>query len=186
MPSPHVLTIWTPSSHCWSVFWVSSHRNSTSPSPILRQRDPRRWKPTLITFWQTSGTEARSHSGHIARRGGGRLFPDQKNDPARDGLRAYQLRARRHERLDALLLRQIERARRETGRQCRILMDLGGPKLRAGEMASGHAVLKWRPKRDAYGEVLRPARVWLSAKTKPLPVSKLMLAFQSRETGWRR
>ena len=59
------------------------------------------------------------------------------------------------------LLRQIKRARRETGRQCRILMDLGGPKLRTGEIASGHAVLKWRPKRDAYGKVLRPARIWL-------------------------
>ena len=59
------------------------------------------------------------------------------------------------------LLRQIKRARRETGRRCRILMDLGGPKLRTGEIASEPAVLKWRPKRDAYGKVIRPARIWL-------------------------
>ncbi|MGH8763369.1 MAG: pyruvate kinase, partial [Nitrosospira sp.] len=31
------------------------------------------------------------------------------------------------------MIRQIKRARRETGRRCRILMDLGGPKLRTGK-----------------------------------------------------
>lgn len=59
------------------------------------------------------------------------------------------------------MIRQIKRARRETGRHCRILMDLGGPKLRTGEIAPGPAVLKWRPKRDAYGKVTESARIWV-------------------------
>lgn len=59
------------------------------------------------------------------------------------------------------MIRQIKRARRETGRRCRILMDLGGPKLRTGEIAPGPAVLKWQPKRDAYGKVTEPARIWI-------------------------
>jgi pyruvate kinase len=59
------------------------------------------------------------------------------------------------------MIRQIKRARRETGYRCRILMDLGGPKLRTGQIASGPAVLKWQPKRDAYGKVTEPARIWI-------------------------
>lgn len=61
----------------------------------------------------------------------------------------------------ARMIEQINLARRETGRHCRILMDLGGPKLRTGEIAPGPAVLKWRPQRDVYGNVVAPARIWL-------------------------
>ncbi len=59
------------------------------------------------------------------------------------------------------MIKQIIRARRETGRYCRIFMDLGGPKLRTGKIALGPAVLKWQPKRDPYGRVIEPARIWL-------------------------
>jgi pyruvate kinase len=59
------------------------------------------------------------------------------------------------------MIEQINLARRETGRHCRILMDLGGPKLRTGEIAQGPAVLKWKPQRDMYGNVVAPARIWL-------------------------
>ena len=61
----------------------------------------------------------------------------------------------------ARMIEQIDLARRETGRHCRILMDLGGPKLRTGEIAQGPAVLKWKPKRDLFGNVVSPARIWL-------------------------
>ena len=60
-----------------------------------------------------------------------------------------------------LLIDKIKEAKRETGRPCRILMDLGGPKLRTGEIAPGPDVIKWRPQRDAYGRVVAPARIWL-------------------------
>lgn len=59
------------------------------------------------------------------------------------------------------MIEQLELARRETGRHCRILMDLGGPKFRTGEIALGPAVLKWKPKRDLFGNVVTPARIWL-------------------------
>jgi pyruvate kinase len=61
----------------------------------------------------------------------------------------------------ARMIEQIDLARRETGRYCRILMDLGGPKLRTGEISQGPAVLKWKPRRDLYGNVVAPARIWL-------------------------
>jgi len=60
-----------------------------------------------------------------------------------------------------LLIDNIHDAKRETGHHCRILMDLGGPKLRTGPIAPGPAVIKWRPLRNAYGRELGPARIWL-------------------------
>lgn len=69
------------------------------------------------------------------------------------------------------MIAHINLARRETGRPCRILMDLGGPKLRTGEIAPGPAVLKWKPQRDLYGNVIAPARIWLhpESDTSPSP-----------------
>lgn len=69
------------------------------------------------------------------------------------------------------MIAHINLARRETGRPCRILMDLGGPKLRTGEIAAGQAVLKWKPQRDLYGNVIAPARIWLHPEndTSPSP-----------------
>jgi pyruvate kinase len=59
------------------------------------------------------------------------------------------------------MIDNLRRAERELGRRCRILMDLGGPKLRTGELQPGPRVLKWKPRRDCSGHVLAPARVWL-------------------------
>ena len=64
----------------------------------------------------------------------------------------------------AVWRRMIEHLRRAEGalrRSCRIAMDLAGPKLRTGPVMPGPAVLHIRPKRDAFGRVVTPARVWL-------------------------
>ena len=55
----------------------------------------------------------------------------------------------------------VRRAAKAVGRQVRILMDLGGPKLRTGSIAAGPAVLKLRPKRDELGGLLAAARIGL-------------------------
>ena len=60
------------------------------------------------------------------------------------------------------MIEHLRNAERATGRSCRILMDLGGPKLRLGPMESMPAVLKIKPVRASDGHVLRPARIWLS------------------------
>ena len=59
------------------------------------------------------------------------------------------------------MIKQIKGARRESMLPCRILMDVGGPKLRTGQIAAGPAVLKWQPQRDVYGRVTGPARIWI-------------------------
>jgi len=60
------------------------------------------------------------------------------------------------------MIEHLRNAERATGRSCRVLMDLGGPKLRTGPMESVSPVLKIRPVRASDGRVLRPARIWLS------------------------
>ena len=60
-----------------------------------------------------------------------------------------------------LMAAHVRRAAKAAGRPVRILMDLGGPKLRTGPIAAGTPVLKLRPQRDELGRVRAPARVGL-------------------------
>lgn len=62
----------------------------------------------------------------------------------------------------AAMLANIARARRDLGRPCKVLMDLAGPKLRTGEIGAGPVVLRWRPRRDEFGRVTAPARIFLA------------------------
>jgi len=69
-------------------------------------------------------------------------------------------------------LRMIEHLRRaelSLGRPCQVVMDLAGPKLRTGPFERGPAVARIRPKRDTFGRVIAPARVWLTAESAPCP-----------------
>ena len=59
------------------------------------------------------------------------------------------------------MIGHLKRARRETGKKCRVLMDLAGPKLRTGPLENGPGVVKWRPRRNAMGQVIDSARIWL-------------------------
>jgi pyruvate kinase len=55
----------------------------------------------------------------------------------------------------------LKRARRELGKECRLSMDLAGPKLRVGPLEPGPEVVKVRPVRDVTGMVLKPAKIRL-------------------------
>ncbi|RMG69228.1 MAG: hypothetical protein D6722_10830 [Bacteroidetes bacterium] len=68
------------------------------------------------------------------------------------------------------MVRQVRRASRETGRNCRVCMDLGGPKLRTGPMEPGPEVIHLRPKRNPLGQVINPARALLWPDDQPAPV----------------
>ncbi|MBK7765001.1 MAG: pyruvate kinase [Sulfuritalea sp.] len=65
----------------------------------------------------------------------------------------------------------VRRAARVLHRPVRILMDLGGPKLRTGSIAPGPAVLKLRPVRDEMGRILAPALVGIRAAGATMAVS---------------
>jgi len=47
-------------------------------------------------------------------------------------------------------------------KDCKIIMDLGGPKLRTGKMEPGHKVIHIKSKRNPLGQVTIPAKVWLA------------------------
>ena len=59
------------------------------------------------------------------------------------------------------MIKNIERAKKQTGRSCKICMDLGGPKLRTGPMRQGPKVVHLTPERDLLGKVTSPAEAWL-------------------------
>jgi pyruvate kinase len=61
----------------------------------------------------------------------------------------------------------VRRACKETGRRCKILMDLAGPKLRTGSISPAPPVLHLRPKHDAEGKLLQPAQVVLDGSGAP-------------------
>jgi pyruvate kinase len=65
------------------------------------------------------------------------------------------------------MILHLRRAEKETGRPCKVAMDLAGPKLRTGPIEPGPAVLKYRPKRDDFGRVASPARIWLTPAAQP-------------------
>ncbi|HXP82853.1 MAG TPA: pyruvate kinase [Verrucomicrobiae bacterium] len=74
------------------------------------------------------------------------------------------------------MIQNLQRARQETGRECRILMDIPGPKLRTGPIEPGAAVVKCRPERDDFGRIAAPARVWLTSNENPEPAPAIAAA----------
>ena len=84
------------------------------------------------------------------------------------------------------MITHMRRANQESGKHCKVLMDLGGPKLRTGSIQLGHRVVRWKVVKDARGTVVAPARIRLwslntrssesapSADT-PLPVPATLL-----------
>ncbi len=61
----------------------------------------------------------------------------------------------------------VRQAEQETGRSCKVLMDLAGQKLRTGPVAPGHSVVHLRPKRDKRGSPVEPDNVILDASGSP-------------------
>jgi pyruvate kinase len=56
---------------------------------------------------------------------------------------------------------RVRRAAKGAQREVKILMDLGGPKIRTGPLPAGPAVLKLRPLRDEFGFAIVPWRLRL-------------------------
>jgi len=67
------------------------------------------------------------------------------------------------------MVANLRRTQQELGRDCQILMDLAGPKLRTGPIDANTQVLKWSPQRDLFGHVKTPVRIWLTPAEQPEP-----------------
>jgi pyruvate kinase len=61
----------------------------------------------------------------------------------------------------------VREAATRAGESCLVAMDLAGPKLRTGPLEPGPRVMKLRPQRSAIGQVVAPARAWLTSTEEP-------------------
>lgn len=61
----------------------------------------------------------------------------------------------------------LRRAEQVVGRRCAIQADLGGPKLRTGSLEPVGHFVRIKPRRDAAGRLVAPARVWLTPQRNP-------------------
>ena len=60
------------------------------------------------------------------------------------------------------MIKQLDHAKANTNKSCKVMMDLAGPKLRTGPMEVGPKVVHIRPERNDLGEVINPSKVWIS------------------------
>ena len=78
------------------------------------------------------------------------------------------------------IVRKVRQASESAGKECRIIMDLPGPKIRTGTLKDGPRVIRLRPKRDPMGRVVAPRRVrlipddvtWTGTKSAVVPVAR--------------
>ncbi|MGE0682187.1 MAG: pyruvate kinase [Candidatus Binatia bacterium] len=66
------------------------------------------------------------------------------------------------------MVEHFRRARQELQRSGRVLVDLGGPKLRTGAVEESARLVRWQPRRDARGLIISPAHIWLTSAEAPM------------------
>lgn len=76
------------------------------------------------------------------------------------------------------MVQHVRSAARSAGRPVRILMDLAGPKLRTGPLATEPGVIKLKPVRDRLGVVTQPVRLALRARGSRVPVEGASMTFE--------
>ena len=81
------------------------------------------------------------------------------------------------------MIENVREAAAKSNKSCKVMMDLGGPKLRTGQMIPGPEVIHIKPKRDEYGKVINAARVWI-APADVLPPDDSADAFLPVEEKW--
>ena len=71
----------------------------------------------------------------------------------------------------AAMIANIQEANLSLNKNCKIAMDLGGPKLRTGPVKKGPEVVHIKPARDSLGKIIEPALVWMAAPKSIPPVN---------------
>lgn len=72
----------------------------------------------------------------------------------------------------AKMINNVKQAKKTLKRNCKIMMDLGGPKLRTGDIKPGPQVIRIKPTRNVLGQTVSPARVWLAPRGVDAPKEK--------------
>ena len=67
------------------------------------------------------------------------------------------------------MIDNIHLSNNKLAKNCKIMMDLGGPKLRTGSMLPGPQIIHIKPEKDVTGIIINPAKVWIAPPDFPLP-----------------
>lgn len=67
------------------------------------------------------------------------------------------------------MIENIKEAIVKKHRQIKVMMDLGGPKLRTGQILPGPQVIHIKPEKDALGKVKGPIKIWMAPDDIPPP-----------------
>lgn len=80
------------------------------------------------------------------------------------------------------MVQNVRTASEKLNRNCKIAMDLGGPKIRTGQLKEGPKVMKYRPPKDIRGYISQSLPIWVGPSPHPdatfqhLPVDAADLA----------
>jgi pyruvate kinase len=67
----------------------------------------------------------------------------------------------------AKMIQNVRTASKKLKKRCKVAMDLGGPKIRTGQLVPGLKVLKIRPLKDERGKITQPLKIWISPFANP-------------------
>lgn len=165
------------------------------------QRMPHTGDAVTAVNLRNGGTRLGDHAnallGQACARHATRIMVTMPSEAATDARLAHDLLAAgmgimrincAHDGPDAWLamVRNLRDAERDLGRTCRIYADLPGPKLRTGAIRAIGRLVECKVKRDAWGRVTAPARVWLTPASNQeaaafpvdavLPMDEILLA----------
>lgn len=62
----------------------------------------------------------------------------------------------------AKMIANIHRSNNASKKKCKVMMDLGGPKLRTGSIKAGPKLIHIKPQRDQTGKVTKAAKIWIA------------------------
>lgn len=62
----------------------------------------------------------------------------------------------------AKMIMNIKNSSKKPLKNCKIMMDISGPKLRTGSMIEGPQIIRLKPQTDDMGKIIKPAKVWIA------------------------
>lgn len=69
----------------------------------------------------------------------------------------------------AKMIKNIKKSSSKQCVNCKIMMDLGGPKLRTGPIVAGPKIIRIKPEKDVTGNITNPAKIWIAPPEFPPP-----------------
>lgn len=67
------------------------------------------------------------------------------------------------------MIEKVRKSSDKLAKNCKVMMDLSGPKLRTGSMQSGPEIIHFRLEKDIMGNVVNPAKIWIAPPDFPPP-----------------